>query len=188
MAGGFARAAPHRLYRGLEEALASFRSWRALYVCGDPYCWCEIVKVQGFRLGYNPIILRQSSFHRLAFLCHYVPYSLPAGIRPRIFSTFRFRGVFGQGLRICAALFIDRRMGCSHPFFSHTMPVPAATADKATLPQIYCFSYLSSTSFHPLVIHLSCKMFSFARITSGGYISRKNSRPKTSSMTSSISA
>ena len=32
------------------------------------------------------------------------------------------------------------------------------------------------------------QMFSFARITSGGYISRKNSRPKTSSMTSSISA
>jgi hypothetical protein len=52
MAGGFAKAAPHRLYRGPEEAFAPSGSWRALCVCscGDPYCWCEIVKVQGFRL------------------------------------------------------------------------------------------------------------------------------------------
>ncbi len=40
MAGGFAKIAPHRLYRGPETALASSGSWRALCVCpcGDPYC------------------------------------------------------------------------------------------------------------------------------------------------------
>ena len=72
---------------------------------------------------YNPIILRQSPFHRLAFLCHYVPYSLPAGIRPRIFSIFRFRSVFGQGIRICAALFIDRRQRTGWAVLTHFSPV-----------------------------------------------------------------
>jgi len=54
MAGCFARAAPRRLYRGPEGAFAPSWSWRALCVCpcGDPYCWCSIFKVQGFRLGY----------------------------------------------------------------------------------------------------------------------------------------
>jgi len=49
MAGRFARAAPHRLYRGPGAARASSGSWRALCVCpcGVPYCWCEIFKVQG---------------------------------------------------------------------------------------------------------------------------------------------
>ena len=61
MAGGFARAAPHRLYRGPKEARAAFGSWRALCVCpcGDPYCWCSIFKVPPARLTYHGIFNRE---------------------------------------------------------------------------------------------------------------------------------
>jgi len=52
MTGGDAKAVPRRLNRGPEGTAAPSGSWRALCVCpcGDPYCWCEIFKVQGFRL------------------------------------------------------------------------------------------------------------------------------------------
>ena len=48
MVGGLALAAPHRLYRGPEEALTSSGSWRALCICpcGNPYCWYKLFKVQ----------------------------------------------------------------------------------------------------------------------------------------------